>query len=252
MTDIRAWLRENRPDLDVKPKGAIKNEALAAYREANAGDDVSRETSPGETSPDESVSRETTAGEVAPEASGRAPWFGKRAAPRAPGAKVTHRRVPVDGLLSMAWAGLGKLAAQPAILPVGRCMQLQAPAAGMVLDDALKGSILDRMAQPLARGAKRGELVFAVAGPPILVGAVCQRPELYPVVRPMLVEALKSWLIVSGPRMRKAREREAKLIAEMQEEGMDAGSIEEMIDALFAPPPGAEVGADDDAPARAA
>jgi hypothetical protein len=245
MTDIRAWLRENRPDLGVQPRGAIKKAAQEVYYEANgqpAPGDVSRETPEAGTGPDgdelagpDDVSRETT-GEVAPEApAGSLPWLGRGGAPKSPrDRKVSHRRVPVDGLFSMVWAALGKLATNPQTLPVGRVMTLQAPAAGMVLDDALRGSVVDRMAQPLARGQKRLEVLFSVAGPPLLVGAVCQKPELYPVIRPMLVEALKGWLVLSGPKIRKAQERERKLLAEL--DGLDVSTIEEMIDALFAPP----------------
>lgn len=252
-TDIRAWLRENRPDLGVQPRGALKASALEAYRESNPDD--SRETSDGAELPGAEQPGEGQAGhrdEVPPEQpAGSRPWFGKRPA-GAPRVKSSHRRVPVDGLFSMAWGALGKLASSPATYPVGRVMQLQAPAAGMVLDEALKGSIIDRMAQPLARGAKRGEAVFAVVGPPLLVGAICQRPELYPVVRPMLVEALTSWLVLSGPKIRRARERERKLLEEL--DGLDVGDIGEMIDALFAPPGAdeAEGPTDADATPRAA
>lgn len=246
-TDIRAWLRENRPDLGVQPRGAIKQAAIAEYRAANPAPDVSRESSDGADPAelDGLAPEHGTAGEVAPETpAGSVPWFGRKRPAAAGRVKVSHRRVPVDGLFSMAWGALGKLASSPATLPVGRVMTLQAPAAGMVLDDALKGSIIDRMAQPLARGAKRGEIVFGVVGPPLLVGAVCQRPELYEIVKPMLVEALKSWIVLSGPKIRKAREREKKLLEELAADGLDVSSIEEMVEALFAPPEGAVISAD--------
>lgn len=241
-TDIREWLRTHRPDLNVQPRGAIKNDALRVYDEAHPRPDDSRETSD-ELEPGAEAAPESSA-EAAPLDSGRAAWL-RRGAPRAQRPRTSHRRVPVDGLFSMAWAAIGKLVTNPATLPVGRCMQLQAPAAGMVLDDAVRGSVVDRLAQPLARGAKRGEAVFGVIGPPILVAAVCQRPELYEVVRPMLVEALKSWVLLAGPKIKKAKEREEKLMAELDG---DLSSIDEMIDALFAPPPGAPEEAQADAP----
>jgi hypothetical protein len=251
-TDIRAWLRENRPDLGVQPRGAIKASALAEYRAANP-DDVSREPSAELDGSVADVSREPFAelenGETAPEApAGRWKWS-KRAAPKM--RRTVHRRVPIDGLASMVWAGIGRLLATDELLPVARCMQLQAPAAGAVLDDALRGSVVDRMAQPIARASKRGEAVFGAAGPPILVAVVCKRPELYPVVKPMLVEALKSWIVISGPKIRRMREKEQRLLAELAEDGLDVKSIEDMIDKLFAPEAPAE---DQDAaePARVA
>lgn len=251
-TDIRAWLRENRPDLNVLPRGAIKASALAEYRAANP--DVSREPSAeldgsGADDPRETFDGLEPGGETAPEApAGRWKWS-RRAAPRMK--RTVHRRVPIDGLASMVWAGIGRLLATDELLPVARCMALQAPAAGAVLDDALRGSVVDRMAQPFARASKRGEAVFGAAGPPILVAVVCKRPELYPVVKPMLVEALKSWIVISGPKIRKAREKEQRLLAELAADGLDVKSIEDMIDQLFAPEAPAE---DEDAaePARVA
>lgn len=254
-TDIRAWLRENRPELNVQPRGAIKADALTVYHEANPRADDSRETSPDGLEPGRDDSRETSpdepGGETAPEApAGRWKWS-RRVAPKTQ--RRTYRRVPIDGLASAVWAGIGRLAATDDLLPVARCMALQAPAAGMVMDDALRGSVVDRMAQPIARASKRGEALFGALGPPVLVAAVCKRPELYPVVKPMLVEALKSWIVISGPKIRKAREREAKLLAELAEDGLDVSSIEDMVEQLFAPPapPDAE-GAEGAEPIRAA
>ena len=234
LTDVRAWLRSERPDLEVQPRGAIKKEHQAIYHEAHPDADDSRET-PAPEDPDglDHEQEPASSGEVPPEDSGRPRWM-RRGAPRTTtGRPRAHRRVPVDGLFAMAWGALGKLTERPETLPVSRCMKLQAPAAGLVLDDALKGSFIDRMAQPLARGAKRGEIVFGVVGPPILVAAVCQRPELYDVVKPMLMEALKSWVLLAGPKIRKAKEKERRLLEELDG---DLSSIEEMIDALFAPP----------------
>jgi hypothetical protein len=250
MTDIRDWLRANRPDLDVQPKGQIRKAHIAIYQQAHGtpaapvpdesgpdrtdgpGPDRTDEPGPDRTAPD---TPETTAGETAPAPAGRARpgWLGGRRRPKTPGAGALRRRVPVDGLLSMGWQALAHLTRTDATLPVSRIMEIQAPAAGMVLDDALRGSLADRILQPFARTAKRGEAFWAVAGPPFLVAAVCQQPELYDVVRPLLRDALKSWVIMAGPKMRRAREREAKLLEELDG---DLESIDAMIDALFAPP----------------
>jgi len=233
MTDIRDWLKANRPDLGVQPKGQLRKAHIAVYQEAHAGaapdapDLADDDTLTGEALPAQPA-------ETVPEQTGGPRW-GRRGRPRQPRQPgQVRRRVPVDGLLSMAWSALGKLASNEMTLPVGRVMELQAPAAGLVLDDALRGSMADRVLQPFARASKRGEGFWAVAGPPLLVAAVCRQPELYDVVRPMLREALKSWVLLAGPKMRRAREREARLMEELDG---DMTSIDDMIDALFAPIP---------------
>lgn len=249
MTDIRDWLREHRPDLEVQPKGQLRKAHIAVYREAHAPGDGPADDDDTPALTDETVPAPGPA-EVPPEAPGQRPgWLARRAKAKRTDLRQQRagRRVPVDGLLSMGWAAIGRLMSNPATLPVGRVMELQAPSAGLVLDDALRGSMADRILQPFARASKRGEAFFAVAGPPILVAAVCRQPELYDVVRPMLREALKSWVLLAGPKMRRAKEREAKLMEELDG---DMTSIDAMIDALFAAvPEGVPDGAE---PARAA
>lgn len=260
-TDIREWLRTNRPDLGVQPRGQVKKADVQAYYEANPdkrppepeveqGPELSGEE------PDSEADKPDN-GERPPEQQGRrSKWRG--IPPRSERPRPSRRRVPLDGLLSAAWAGLGKVASNDQTLPVGRCMEMQAPAAGMILDEAVRGSLVDRMAQPFARGAKRMELVWAVAGPPMLCAAVVNNPGMYEVIRPMLIEAVKSWIVLSGPKIRRARERERKLMQEMAELGgieMPDGqvlTVEQLVDQLFAPPPEHVTVVTDAQPSRAA
>jgi hypothetical protein len=89
------------------------------------------------------------------------------------------------------------------------------------------------MLQPVAKTGKAGESIFGIIGPPVLVGAIMTNPSMRPVLVPMLKESLKSYVLVAGPAMKKAKEREEKLIAEL---GMDVdGSIDELIASIFAP-----------------
>lgn len=242
MTDIRAWLRENRPDLGVQPKGKVPEAAVKVYREVH-GD----ETPPEEVTAPSLQDEAERSPEVAPVPEKKAWW--QKAAPRAK-PKPVHRRTPIDTVMAGAWRGLAFMASQnPQTIPVGRCLALQAPAAGMVLDDVLKGTMLDKMVQPLARTSKSGETVWALLGPPLLTGLITSKPELYPVLRPMLREAVGSWVLLAGPKMRKAEERKQKLLSEL---GGDMETIDAMIDALFAAPEGMEVpDAADYAPAGA-
>lgn len=223
MTDIRKWLMNNKPELGVQSKGKISKAAIEIYREEH--DEVIDGEFTDEVAPD--------TGEVAPVPAKKRKWF-EKAAPRADRVKTVHKRESLDTILSGAYSMAAYLFRNPVTLPVGRVMEMQAPAAGMVLDEAFKGSFADKMLQPLARSGKRGEALWAVVGPPVLVGAITAKPELYGVLKPLLVESMKSWVIVAGPKMKKAAEREAKL---MEELGPEYGAnIDEMVDFLFAPP----------------
>lgn len=240
MTDIRAWLRENRPDLNVQPKGKVAESAVEIYREANG---ITGEVVPERDSADAGEDARADAPEVAPERAGESSrsWLGRKVAPKAKTGSP-KRRTAIDGIMSFAWGGAAQvLARQPQLLPVARCLAIQAPAAGMVLDEALRGSLIDRALQPVARAGKRGEAMWAVAGPPVLVSAISMHPELYPVLQPMLREAVKSWILIAGPKIKKAQERERKLLEELDG---DMTTIDEIIASFFMPPEGYQEGAD--------
>lgn len=77
------------------------------------------------------------------------------------------KRVPLDTDISTLWRGLGKRMEQSAHYPTGRMLQYQAPAAGVIIDKALAGTLPDRMLfQPMARNRDKYEDVgFLLAGP---------------------------------------------------------------------------------------
>ena len=83
---------------------------------------------------------------------GKAPAKGK-ARPRAP-------RVPVDKLIERGWDILARVA-QPVNLPVSRVLAIQAPAAGLMLEDVVRGTVVDLVLQPIARAEARLEVVGA-------------------------------------------------------------------------------------------
>jgi hypothetical protein len=157
-------------------------------------------------------------------------------------------RVSLDSLASWAW-GLGGLALQqaPKSLPVGRMLALQAPVAGVVVDDLAKGTALDRILQPLARSSEKAEKAFALFGPPVLVGIISNKPELFPHLVGPLKVAMLSWVEISEPAMRKA-EAKAKAMAERVGE-VDVDAI---IAALFADLPVPQPSADEEAAIRRA
>jgi hypothetical protein len=151
-----------------------------------------------------------------------------------------RRRVTLETLGGLVWAGAAQLCARYGdgrFLPVANVMAFQAPVAGLVAEDVLKHTVADAVLQPVARLVESGSTAGALIGPPVLVGMVCARPELYPVARPLLAVAMKEWIIAAGPKLRELRRREEKFAAEMGEMGeeFDGFDIEAMIDQVFAP-----------------
>jgi len=157
----------------------------------------------------------------------------KKAAPAAPakprGRRPAKPRVPVDKLISMGWRFLAQMA-QPINLPVARILDMQAPVAGLILEDTVKGTIVDRLLQPIARAESGGEKVFALLGPPMLVAAITAKPQLYPVLRAPLRESLRLWIDIAGPKLDELKEQEDKF---QEQYGT---RIDDMIDLIFAPP----------------
>lgn len=126
--------------------------------------------------------------------------------------KARPPRKPVAGLIEGAWGILAQVASgiNP---PVARVLQLQAPVAGMMLEDSVKDTIIDRILQPLARTEGQGEVMFALLGPPILVGVATAKPELAPAIKPVLRQALKMWLKTAGPHLEKLQKEESEFEA---------------------------------------
>ena len=150
--------------------------------------------------------------------------------PRAKKAKPAHKRVSLENLVSTGW-GLGAmaLARSSKSLPMARVMQMQSDVAGIIVDEQLRGTMVDKFLQPFARAGEKGEVAFALAGPPLLVGAMTARPELFPVLKPMLKMSMLSWMQISKPAVEKAQKRVQAFAEEFGEVDLDG-----MIDALFA------------------
>lgn len=149
------------------------------------------------------------------------------------GAKAKPR-VSVEKIIGMGWELLGSLANNfnPA---VSRVLYMQAPVAGMVLEDKVKNTVADKFLQPIARAADGGNVAMALIGPPLLVQALTMRPERAPQIIPMLRASLRMWVALAGEKLEKQ-------IEEDQEFEKKYGSkIDEMMEYLvgpiFTPPP---------------
>jgi hypothetical protein len=159
--------------------------------------------------------------------------------------KVTHRREPLADLLGLAWGGMGTALVRGPDVPVGRAMQAQSPVAGEILDNAIKGTVIDKALQPLARKADQAQALFGLLGVPLLVGAIERYPAMAPAFGPLLYSAVETWVVEMAPIMRKRQQRAEKVKKTVAEafpdlpDGVDPVAM--LIDAFFAPPDGEDV-----------
>jgi hypothetical protein len=157
---------------------------------------------------------------------------GKPAGPKAGKAakpKARHPRVPVDRLITSAW-GLLAQAARP-LPPTSRVLTLQGPAAGVLLEGVVKNTVVDTVLQPLARLEQGGEVVFALAGPPLLATVMSVNPDAAPFLAPVLREALMTLIKVGGPAVAAAAVKGAA------DEAQYGQAVDAMLSMLFAPVP---------------
>jgi hypothetical protein len=245
ISDIRDWGRDN--GWDVQVSGRLPSGLRKAYDNRDNGpDDPTVDIFPsGEESasyripeldyPDEDVfevrpniprmSARGKAGSLLDRIKSVAPPTAK---PR--GRRPLKQRVPIDKLVSLGWQTIAQMV-QPINLPVARIMDMQAPVAGMVLEDVIRETLLDRLLQPLARAESGGEKVWALVGPPLIVAAMTTRPELAERLVPMLKHALRTWIDIAGDQLDKVKEQEEKF---QEQYGT---RVDDMISLLFAPPP---------------
>lgn len=233
--DIISWGRVNGWDI---PEDATRlpSGLRSAYDETTGGEDgVTAPPAEGDENTAERapvIKRET----VAERARSLVGTARKVAPKKSTRAKSKKPRVAVSRLVSRGWEGLARLVAN-VNYPVSRVLQVQAPVAGALLEDVIKDTIVDKALQPLARAGEGGELMFALAGPPMIVAALTtpqgQRPEMQAFLVPALKEALRSWIDVAGPRLKELEERDKQF----QEQYGD--QIDSMIASFFAPQEGA-------------
>lgn len=144
--------------------------------------------------------------------------------------KRKHPRVPTDRLIERGWEMLSRLA-MPISPPVANCLALQSPVAGLILEDVVRDTVVDRALQPIARAEARAEKVAALVGPPVIVGALAAAEGLPPEQRamrqailvPLLRESMVLWVQVAGDKVEAKAARDA-----------ESGPVMEQVDALLA------------------
>ena len=165
-------------------------------------------------------------------------FSGKKKTPH----KKKQPRVSTEDLLGALWRGGAKLLTP--LPPLQRTLRMQAPVAGMLLDDVVRDTVVDPLLQPLARIAAQGKTVQALVGPPAFVSAImahaAQRAALDPPQEPNAVfmaiateglrSSLMAWMDVAGPKFEIALEREREF------EEKYGQKVDDMIAFIFGPP----------------
>lgn len=209
-TDVRKWLRE-QPDLagDVPARGPIPADQRARYDQAHAA--------PGVNAPDLS---ELAAGDddaewdqggtddlsaangAVPVSEGERPprpvkppragekirrrfWQGKQRTGGQGGTKKPRKaRVSLVDFIEDTWSDLAWMAAP--LPPLQRLLYVQATYAGVVVEQAVKGTIVDAALQPAARSATAIRAVNGVFGPPVFTAAIMARGQRTEQQRPVV------------------------------------------------------------------
>ena len=117
-------------------------------------------------------------------------------------------------------------------------MSYQAPVAGLILEDAVKDTVVDRLLQPIARGKDRGQAAVALIAPPLIALALERAATLPPqqqqmqvaLLMPLLKESLRMWMVVAGPKIVEQQEKNRQFEEEF------GSTIDDLIAEMFAPP----------------
>ena len=265
---IRQVLRDHGHEVPAKGKLSAAN--LAAYDQIMAGEadgDYRDGTSPedflaGDEPTDEQIrqaqeerkpqrptkAKGKAAGDAARRASG---WWQKSRQGKGRAKRPKHPRVPVTDLVAKAWEFLGDLS-EPISLPASRTFKLQAPVAGLVLEDAVRDTMVDRVLQYPARWQGRGKVLAAMAAPVLVLEIERAQGIQNPQVRAlrtatlmrMLEESMMLWQEVAGDKFEEAAER-------MASRQRDRAEVRKLIAEVIFAPAEAQPSAEDQAAARA-
>lgn len=150
--------------------------------------------------------------------------------------KPYQKRVSGADSISDAWQALGGLISRnPRHRPSGMLLQWQSAAAGEIIDEAVKGTAIDRLIiQKAVRARGRFDLVGAILFPPAIVFAIEMNPDRAPMLLPLLESTLRSSLPHMVPAVKKARKREADQAEAIRELFPDAPEGSDPIQALIA------------------
>lgn len=119
---------------------------------------------------------------------------GRRNRARKPGSRVTKADIAegshdfVAGIGASIWGlggmGIGLRMAEPIGPPVGRMMQIQAPAAGQHIANIIERTPLMKWLQPITENKGLMTDIAALLLPPMMIGGMAAKPELQGLLGP--------------------------------------------------------------------
>lgn len=256
--DIRMWAKAK--GVDLAERGRIPAEVRNQYNEANGvpiegqapevdapvslpvGETLEEmaEPSPHPETPPRPPERNRTI----PDGPGRRigekvrGWVtGNVPAPETPRPAPGRKRMSLENLVEAAWDGIGGLLRKNQVAyPIGNVLKMQAPVAGVIAEDALAGTVADRVLQPLARLEASKDTAMALLGPPLLTAMIVRDPRLYEPLFPYLRKAMLLWLQIAGPKIKAKQRQEERLMADFKEEFGDDFDLDDLVENLFKPP----------------
>jgi hypothetical protein len=177
----------------------------------------------------------------------------RKSGPRRSGAG--RARVSCERLIGGLWEGGARLL-QPVNLPLSRCLSWQSDTAGPVLDEAIKGTFIDGIAQPFARVQETLTTVGSFVGPPAFVLAlqlpanqpmrqgVVQLPDgsTGPGLVPWPAGAMRQQMLMTGlaETLAACAQKQEQLPEEVRQRQADRerrrAEMRIVIEAFFAPP----------------
>jgi hypothetical protein len=103
------------------------------------------------------------------------------------GKKTTTRkgktpRMPIADAVEEIWSDLAWLAAP--VPPLQRMLYVQAPYAGVILEDTVRGTVIDPFIQPVVRNLEAIRAIDGLVGPPVFVTGITLTGQRVPLVNP--------------------------------------------------------------------
>jgi hypothetical protein len=158
---------------------------------------------------------------------------------RRPGKKTPTklgRRTSTADTLEDIIGGVGALAVRTGKhAPLGRYLQFSSAVNAEILDDAVAGTVIDRIAlQPLVKGRGRFDALGSVFGPPAIILAIENDPSRAPVLIPVLKSTIRNSLPAMAKAMKKVAAKEKAQAEAAAELFPDLAPGEDPADAIIA------------------
>jgi hypothetical protein len=236
---VRTHMRQSNDAAHLEARGEepivadVSRETIE--KEVTPFDAPTAEVRPGSSTPARRTLRDRLRGTKRP--TGDPGGHPKERAPRT----LPGKRQSGAELLGDAYGALGNLvgSATP-YAATGRALAINAPVAGYMLDDAVKGTVVDKVAlQPAIRAKGRFDAIGGLIEVPLIVFSMERDPTKIETLRPWLRSAVRRSLPAMVPALQKMKADEkkaAEVAAELYPdlpEGMDP--VEAVISDILAP-----------------